>query len=295
MDILLAEYASVMKPGLADEGLAMLRTLQEGFQKCGHTVHVPRLQRREAAAFSKHVERLAKACDAGLVIAPDRYLHDLTVLLERSTINLGCPAEAVMRAADKLKASRTLSEGFLTVPEINPTTGPYIIKPRNGCGAEGIHIVQNIENYHIDKNELVTKFVTGEHISVSLIIGRKVLPLSINKQHLRIDEKISYLGNTTPYDVPNAQEVIAQASEAAQLLGCEGYVGVDIVLEPDGVTNVVDVNPRPTTAIISVDKVVGNVADLLLKARLGQDLPTLPKSRGTHTFVRTSCAHTQSH
>ena len=295
MDILLAEYASVMKPGLADEGLAMLRTLQEGFQKCGHTVHVPRLQRREAAAFSKHVERLAKACDAGLVIAPDRYLHDLTVLLERSTINLGCPAEGVMRAADKLTASLTLSEGSVIVPEINPATGPFVIKPRDGCGAEGIHIVHNLQDNYINENKLVTKFITGEHISVSLIIGRKVLPLSINKQHLRIDEKISYLGNTTPYYVPKAQEVIAQASKAAQLLGCEGYVGVDVVLEPDGVASVVDVNPRPTTAIISVDKVVGNVADLILKARLGQNFPTLPKSHRTHTFLRTGCVDSQPH
>lgn len=295
MDILLAEYASVMEPGLADEGLAMLRTLREGFQKCGHAVHMPRLQKRDALAFSKQVERLAKACDAGLVIAPDRLLYDLTVLLEQSTTNLGCPAEAVMKAADKLTASRMLSQGSVTVPEINPTTGPYIIKPRDGCGAEGIQILQTLEDYHIVENELVSKFILGEHVSVSLMIGRKVLPLAINKQHLRIDEKISYLGNTTPYDVPNARELIAQASAAAQLLGCKGYVGIDIVLEPDGAINVVDVNPRPTTAIVSIDKVLGNMADLILKARLGLDLPTLPKPRGRHTFVRTSCVYSQPH
>ena len=291
MDILLAEYASVMEPGLADEGLAMLRTLREGFQKCGHTVRSPRLQRRDAAAFSNQVERLAKVCGAGLVIAPDKFLYDLTVLLERSTINLGCSAEAVLRAADKLTASRTLAEGSVTVPEINPTTGPYMIKPRDGCGAEGIQILQNLGDYHMVENELVSKFILGEHISVSLIVSTKVLPLSINKQHLRINEKISYLGNTTPFNIPNAREVIAQASAAAQLLGCTGYVGVDIVLEPDGTINVVDVNPRPTTAIVSIDKVLGNVADLIFKARFGLDLPALPKSRRKHTFVRTSCVH----
>jgi predicted ATP-grasp superfamily ATP-dependent carboligase len=116
-----------------------------------------------------------------------------------------------------------------------------------------------------------------------------VLPLSINKQHIRIDETIHYLGNTTPYSVPNASEVIDQASRAAQLLGCEGYVGVDIVLQSDGVVNIVDVNPRPTTAIVSVDKVIGNVADLILKARLGEELPTVLKPHGIHTFLRTSC------
>lgn len=289
MDILLAEYASVMMPSLAEEGHAMLRTLEAGFQNCGHSVHVPRLRKGDASAFYAQVERLARACDAGLVIAPDNLLHDFTALVERHTTNLGCPAEAVKKAADKLAASKVLSQGSLTVPEMDPPTGPYVLKPRDGCGAEGIHIVETFEPEGIDENTLVSKFVSGDHISVSLVIGRTVLPLSINKQHIRIDETIHYLGNTTPYSVPNASEVIDQASRAAQLLGCEGYVGVDIVLQPDGVVNIVDVNPRPTTAIVSVDKVIGNVADLIIKARLGQKLPTLLKPHGIHTFVRANC------
>jgi tyramine---L-glutamate ligase len=294
VDILLAEYASVMIPDLAEEGQAMLRALETGFKKRGHTVHVPRVRRGDASAFYQQVEQLAQACDAGLVIAPDNLLHDFTQLVERHTTNLGCPAEAVRKAADKRTTSLVLLRGSLTVPEMNPTTGPYVLKPRDGCGAEGIHIVEAFDANEVDENTLVSKFVAGDHISVSLVIGRTVLPLSINKQHLRIDETIHYLGNTTPYSVPNATAVIAQASRAAQLLGCEGYVGVDIVLQPNGVVNVVDVNPRPTTAIVSVDKVIGNVADLILKARLGQKLPAVLKPRGTHTFVRTNCGSTRA-
>jgi hypothetical protein len=223
-----------------------------------------------------------------MIIAPDNVLYDFTALVEQHTTNLGCPAEAVRRAADKLSASLALSEGSLTVPEISPPTGPYVLKPRYGCGAEGIRVVETFEANGVDENTLISKFVTGDHISVSLIIGRTALPLSINKQHLRIDDAIHYVGNTTPYAVPYANNVITQAVRAAQLLGCEGYVGVDIVLQPDGVVNIVDVNPRPTTAIVSVDKVIGNVADLILKARFGQELPTLLTPHGTHTF-RTNC------
>jgi predicted ATP-grasp superfamily ATP-dependent carboligase len=289
MDILLAEYASVMTPNLAEEGHAMLRTLKAGFQNSGHSVYTPLPRKGDESSFYTQVERLAQVCDAGLVIAPDKVLYDFTALVEQHTTNLGCPAEAVKKAADKLTASIVLSRGSLTVPEIYPATGPYILKPRDGCGAEGIRIVETFEPDGIDENTLVSKFVSGEHISVSLIVGRTVLPLSINKQHIRINSTIQYLGNTTPYSVPNANEVIDQASRAAQLLGCEGYVGVDIVLQPDGIVNLVDVNPRPTTAIVSIDKVIGNVAGLILKARLGQELPTLLKPRGTHTFVRTNC------
>jgi predicted ATP-grasp superfamily ATP-dependent carboligase len=294
MDILLAEYASEMMPNLAEEGHAMLRTLEAGFQTRGHSVHVPRPRKGDSSAFHTQVGQLAQVCDAGLVIAPDNLLYKFTTLVEQHTMNLGCPAEAVKKAADKLTASMVLSRGSLTVPEINPPTGPYILKPRNGCGAEGIYIVETFDPAGIDENMLVSKFISGEHISVSLIVGRTVLPLSINKQHIRIDSTVKYLGNTTPYSVPNASAVIDQASRAAQLLGCEGYVGVDLVLQPNGIVNIVDVNPRPTTAIVSIDKVIGNVADLILKARLGKKLPALLKPHGVHTFIRTNCGNNHS-
>jgi len=280
-----------MLPDLAKEGRAMLNTLKGGFQRAGHVVHVPHLRTGDAEAFCSQVKQLARSCDAGMIIAPDNVLYDFTALVEQCTTNLGSPAEAVRKAADKLSASLALSEGGLTVPEINPSSGPYVLKPRYGCGGEGVRVVGTFETNCVDENTLVSKFVTGDHISVSLIIGRTALPLSINKQHLRIDDAIHYVGNTTPYAVPNADNVITQAVRAAQLLGCEGYVGVDIVLQPDGVVNVVDVNPRPTTAIVSVDKVIGNVADLILKARFGQELPALLKPHGTHTF-RTDCGTT---
>jgi hypothetical protein len=288
MDILLAEYASAMLPELAKEGRAILETLRGGFQRSGHVVHVPQRCTGDPDTFCSQVKQLARSCDAGMIIAPDNVLYDFTALVEQHTTNLGCPAEAVKRAADKLSTSLALSGGLLTVPEISPATGPYVLKPRYGCGAEGIRIVSTFEANDVDENTFVSKFVTGDHISVSLIIGRTALPLSINKQHLRIDDAIHYVGNTTPYAVPNANNVITQSVRAAQLLGCEGYVGVDIVLQPDGAINIVDVNPRPTTAIVSIDKVIGNVADLILKARFGQELPTLLTPHGTHTF-RTNC------
>ena len=288
MDILLAEYASVMLPDLAKEGRAMLNTLKGGFQRAGHVVHVPHIRTGNADAFCSQVQQLARSCDAGIIIAPDNILYDFTALVERHTTNLGCPAEGVRRASDKLSASRALSKGSLIVPEINPSTGPYVLKPRYGCGAEGVRVVETFEANCVGESTLVSKFVIGDHISVSLVIGRTALPLSINKQHLRINNTIHYLGNTTPHTVPNANRVIMQAIRAAQLLGCKGYVGVDIVLQPDGVVNIVDVNPRPTTAIVSVDKVIGNVADLIFKARFGQELPTCLKPHGTHTF-RTDC------
>jgi len=283
---MVAEYASQMLPELAVEGAAILHTLQTGFRACGHKVHMPGYRGTDEHEFRKHIVRTAQMCDAAIVVAPDHLLYDLTVLVEAHTSNLGCPASAVRIAADKLSSSLLLAGSSLTVPEIDPTTGPYVLKPRYGSGSEGVRIVQSVDKDRLADDMLVSKFVSGEHISVSLVIGKSVLPLSINKQLVHINGLIRYVGNVTPHQVKNSDAVILQASKAAQLLGCKGYVGVDIVLQADGTASIVDVNARPTTAIVSIDRVIGNVAEFILKARLGQKLPTFVRSTGTHTFLK---------
>jgi len=65
------------------------------------------------------------------------------------------------------------------------------------------------------------------------------------------------------------------AAKAGQMLGCKGLFGIDVVY--GGRPYVVDVNPRPTTAVLALDKVLdASIADLILKARFG----TLPDSVG---------------
>ncbi|MGZ4930144.1 MAG: ATP-grasp domain-containing protein [Halobacteriota archaeon] len=286
MQIMVAEYASQMMPKLADEGRAIRDTLCAGFRACGHLVHVPEGSLTDDDAYEEQIARIARKCDAGIVVAPDHLLYEFTICIEANTTNLGCPADAVKKAADKLTSSRLLSKGSLRVPEINPASGPYVLKPLNGCGAERVRIVGQFNREDLAQDMFASKFITGEHISASLIIGKTVLPLSINKQLIRIDEHIYYHGNMTPYAVPDPAGVLLHATHAARLLGCRGYVGIDIVLERDGTSTIVDINARPTTAIVSINHVMGNVAELLLNARLGRELPDFLAPHGKHTFLK---------
>ncbi len=286
MQIMVAEYASQMMPKLAEEGIAIRDALSAGFRACGHAVYVPDCPLNDDNEFEEQLSRVARTCDAGIVVAPDHLLHAFTVVVEANTINLGCPADAVKLAADKLTSSRVLRDGSLCVPEINPTSGPCILKPRYGCGSEGVSVVRQFDTEHLAEDMFASKFVVGEHISASLIVGRTILPLSINKQLIHINEHIRYRGNMTPYPIPNSAEVLLHAAKAAQLLGCRGYVGIDMVLQRDGTSTIVDVNARPTTAIVSINRVIGNVAELMLEARLGHELPDFLAPHGKHTFLK---------
>jgi len=292
MKIMVAEYA--VGAGVHEfilEGRAMLGTLLRSFVACGHEVLYPTsgmvLEAGTAVTageFEDALEKISKECDAGLVIAPDEILGDLTQLVEENTFNLGCPSHAVRLCADKLECTRVLEKENIPVPETKGSgeyNGDYVIKPRFGCASEGIH---KSSAGILKEGFIATKFIKGEHLSASIITGRTQLALTVNRQLIEINDEISYEGGIVPYYCDRNDEIIAVAKKTAKVLGCRGYAGVDIVL--GGMPYVVDVNPRPTTSIIGISRVMEEeMADLMLRAGFGE-LPDLVKITGSFKFTK---------
>ncbi len=290
MKIMVAEYAvGAGVPEFILEGRAMLGTLLRSFVACGHEVLYPTsgmvLEAGTAVTageFEDALEKISKECDAGLVIAPDEILGDLTQLVEENTFNLGCPSHGVRLCADKLECTRVLEKENIPVPETKGSgeyNGDYVIKPRFGCASEGIH---KSSAGILKEGFIATKFIKGEHLSASIITGRTQLALTVNRQLIEINDEISYEGGIVPYYCDRNDEVIAVAKKTAKVLGCRGYAGVDIVL--GDMPYVVDVNPRPTTSIIGICRVMEEeIADLMLRAGFGE-LPGHVKVSGTFTF-----------
>ncbi|MCZ7393230.1 MAG: ATP-grasp domain-containing protein [Candidatus Methanoperedens sp.] len=291
MRILVAEYAvGKGMDGYMLEGRAMLNVLVRSFASCGHEVFYPtageRLGTGKAvitAGFEASIEKLSKECDAAMVIAPDEMLGDLTEIVEENTENLGCPSYSVRLCADKLKCTRALEQEKIPGPETveNEYKGDFVIKPRYGCASEGIH---KSHSGVLKEGFIATRFIEGEHISASIITGRTQLPLTVNRQLIEIGDRISYKGGIVPYYCDRNDEIIDVAKRTAKVLGCRGYAGVDIVLGDK--PYVVDVNPRPTTSIIGIAKVLETeIAELILKARFGE-LPAHVDVKGSFTFKK---------
>ncbi|MDD1745567.1 MAG: ATP-grasp domain-containing protein [Candidatus Methanoperedens sp.] len=292
MKIMVAEYA--VGAGVQEfilEGRAMLGTLLRSFVTCGHEVLYPTsgmvLEAGTAVIageFEDALEKISKECDAGLVIAPDEILGELTQLVEENTFNLGCPSHAVRLCADKLECTRVLEKENIPVPETKGSgeyNGDYVIKPRFGCASEGIH---KSSAGILKEGFIATKFIKGEHLSASIITGRTQLALTVNRQLIEINDEISYEGGIVPYYCDRNDEIIAVAKKTAKVLGCRGYAGVDIVL--GGMPYVVDVNPRPTTSIIGISRVMEEeMAGLMLRAGFGE-LPDLVKITGSFKFTK---------
>ncbi len=290
MKIMVAEYAvGAGVPEFILEGRAMLGALLRSFIACGHEVLYPSsgmvLEAGTAVTagrFENALEKISKECDAGLVIAPDEMLGDLTQLVEENTINLGCPSHAVRLCADKLECTRVLEKENIPVPETKGSgeyNGDYVIKPRFGCACEGIH---KSSAGILKEGFIATEFIKGEHLSASIITGKTQLPLTVNRQLIEMNDEISYEGGIVPYYCDRNNEIIAVAKKTVKALGCRGYAGVDIVL--GDMPYVVDVNPRPTTSIIGISRVMKEeIADLMLRACFGE-LPDQVKVIGTFSF-----------
>ena len=272
MKVLLAEYATAHDPGLAPEGAAMLRVLRESFERCGYEVVTP-----GEGDFYDEIQRLAPGCDAGVVIAPDHLLFRYTSILEHLTHNIGCGSMNAAVCAHKRRASAIMARNEIPVPK-EGVRGRRVLKPDQGCGAQGVRL----SSAEPGEGEFAQEYIEGEHLSVSLIgsrlvgnacsyyTGKPPLLLAVNRQHISIDEAggFHYLGGETPVIHPRHDEIVGTAVRALNVLGCQGYCGVDMVLADK--PYVVDVNPRITTSLIGIAACMEEeIADLLLSASRG--------------------------
>lgn len=303
MKILVAEYASAAALGgtCELEGWAMLSTLVGSFAKCGHEVLYPtsgptvRGGRPIVIRGEEDFESvLTSKADAGLLIAPDGMQPHLLKTLEKSMTNLGSSPAAALNAADKLLCTEILEKAGIPVAEIVKKPDPvetgchrYVIKPRTGCGSEGVRITSFAR---AGPGEIVTRYHEGLHLSASFIVGReRFLPLTINRQLIDFSgEGPSYQGSAVPYKTPRADEIWEEARKVASALGLRGYAGIDFVLGEKPWA--VDVNARPTTSIIGIARVMKEeIGELILRARFG-GLPEKVHVEGEYVFRKEELA-----
>ena len=273
MKVLLAEYTSAHDPGLAHEGVAMLNVLKTSFERCGFDVVLP-----GPGDFAMEIGRLAPACDMGLVIAPDHLLSRFTMILEQHTHNLGCGFMTIALCANKVQTSRILAGHGIPVPG-EAGAGKRVIKPVKGCGSQDVRIADG----NPGEGEFAEQFIDGESFSVSIIPNRVIgdaclyfkgnppVILAVNRQEMEInkDGSVHYLGGETPVHPAREAEIVDIARKAVEVLGCQGYCGVDVVVADK--VYVVDVNPRITTSLVGIASCLKEeIADLLVAASKGE-------------------------
>jgi len=286
MKALVAEYTVFNEPDLAPEGAAMLKTLSESFERCGYEVLSP-----ESGDFSEELKRLSPLCDVGLVIAPDDLLGRFTKIVEDNTRSLGCGSLNIAVCSNKRRTGDILTMHGVPVPR-ELDSGMRIIKKVKGVDGQNMRLSDGIAG----EDEFGQEYIEGEHISVSLVgsrvvgdtcnsySGRPPLLLALNRQYIERTEDghYMYLGGETPVEHPRADEITDVAVKALNILGCQGYTGIDVVVADK--IYVVDVNPRPTTSLVGIASVMEEeIADILVESSKG-NVPAEVHLKGRVSF-----------
>lgn len=320
MKILLLEYATLTKdPKIMNEGYMILKTLSDSFHAIGEDVYYLSLNGKidgikgdpvyVKGGFMDFLERVSPNYDAALVIAPEKnnILYSLVSIIENSTTNLGSPSDAIKICSDKLTTANILIKQNIKTPviinndkdkyDIRQGTIKFILKPRFGCGSEGVKLVNGsyLSKKKVEDNDLLMEYIDGRHISSSLIMGdRRSLFLTLNEQLINFDSinnNITYMGGVCPYKCRSKEEwnsIMRLSNDIAKIMGCRGYLGIDFVVSNNSnEPYVVDINPRPTTSIVGINRVINyEIADLLLKNKFNPDiLPSDIKINGSYKFL----------
>ncbi|MFN3384114.1 MAG: ATP-grasp domain-containing protein [Archaeoglobaceae archaeon] len=157
------------------------------------------------------------------------------------------------KIVDKLNFYKTLEKCGIPHPEVlKKPEGKTIVKPRFGGGGEGIKLGEEAIG-----DVILQRFVEGIPCSVSLICGRKTIPIACNYifsgwKEMNADG-FRYSGNLTPVgiDAEKRERLEKIAIETAELFELYGSVGIDFILADEAY--VLELNPRFQGSLDSVE------------------------------------------
>ena len=188
---------------------------------------------------------------------------------------------ACRRATDKVAAKLAMCEAGVTTPdwvsfsaaafsrlgagdalaEIEGRLGfPLVVKPVRGGSAMGVRFAAKRDDVpaaivaalSYDDRVLLEHHVDGRELSVSVLDGEALPAVEVKPND---DDRYSYearyeIGRTS-FECPAAltageeQAVREAALKTWEALGCEGFVRVDLILDGDGIAQVLEVNAVP--------------------------------------------------
>jgi carbamoyl-phosphate synthase large subunit len=183
-------------------------------------------------------------------------------------------------AHDKWECTRALEAAGVPVPrtylagDVAGDVYPAVVKPRTGRGSRGVaypesaaELAEYLETAPGSPSDyVVQERVFGTEYTVSAVVGLGGPLLAVVPKEVLVKKGITHSAVTR--DVPAIDEVCRRIQEE---LRADGPFNVQLMLAPDGVPYVFEVNPRfSTTVSLTMGSGVDEV-DAIMRHALGQD------------------------
>ncbi len=214
---------------------------------------------------------LARDADFTVLIAPETTGVLETLLIGMRHVGarwLGASIDAVALARDKAALGEWLTARGIDTPpcrRVIPSVGlpadaiyPAILKPVDGAGTVDTYVVDDPANPPGGvlslAGSLLQPYVEGRAMSACFLVdsGDRAWPIAVGEQRIeRIGCQLAYRGGKIPTMTRVDERPLAAAVEAVP--GLRGFVGVDFIWdEARRRTTVLEINPRPTTSIVGL-------------------------------------------
>jgi D-alanine-D-alanine ligase len=186
----------------------------------------------------------------------------------------GSSAQASKRAMDKIACHEIFAASGLVVPRfillskkffekrlgVASDFGlPWVIKPASHGSSIGLSIIETRDElekaldlaFQYDERILIEEYIKGRELTVGILSERTLTVIEIIPKARFFDYEAKYKSSDTRYIIPAelaldiAEKVKAAALSAHQALGCFGCSRVDIILSPDNIPYVLELNNIP--------------------------------------------------
>lgn len=138
---------------------------------------------------------------------------------------------------------------------------PLIVKPSREGSTIGLTKVITVDNDELadayemaakhDDQVLIEQFIQGVELTVAILNDRALPSIRIEAPHGNYDYHHKYFSDETKYfcpsGVPADQEraIAAKSLDAFRIIGCSGWGRLDLILEPNGAFQFLEVNTSP--------------------------------------------------
>ena len=201
------------------------------------------------------------------LIGIDKPLFEIAKLKDDLEKNYGLPVvaspvDAVSISRDKLKTKEFFIKHGIKTPSFSKISKnfskiqlPAVLKQLEGQGGSGVKIAvsgEDIKNC-IDNFEgaIVEEFIEGTEVSIEVLRwNNKTVPLVPVYKGKTTLEGIHPLDKlkTAPLNIENQknEDIRLLAGKIADLLGSEGVIDIDIIIDKQGINYFIEINTRPS-------------------------------------------------
>ena len=201
------------------------------------------------------------------LIGIDKPLFEIAKLKDDLEKNYGLPVvaspvDAVSISRDKLKTKEFFVKNQIKTPSFSKISKnfseislPAVLKQLEGQGGSGVKIAVNGDDLKncIDNFEgaIVEEFVEGTEVSIEVLRWNNetvpLVPVYKGKTTLEGIHPLDKL-KTAPLNIENQknEDIRLLAGKIADLLGSEGIIDIDIIIDKQGINYFIEINTRPS-------------------------------------------------